>query len=138
MSDGASQTSKLELFTKKVNGFKQKNNFYKKFHLRCLNNTNSYLTPYTIPTPSLITRSPYSRIKLQRIEIFKADFRKLSILPKFRKWNIWQGVCVWWGGERHSIFCWLGTTPNASRSRKISIKSQLTHYLCLKLIRKMF
>ena len=44
--------------------------------------------------PSLITRSPYPAIQLLRIQIFKTDFRKLSILSKFWEWRIWQGMGV--------------------------------------------
>ena len=40
--------------------------------------------------PSLITHSLYPAIQLLRIQIFKTDFRKLSILSKFWEWRKWR------------------------------------------------
>ena len=43
-------------------------------------------------SPLLITPSPHPTINFPRMRIFKTGFRKLSILSKFWKWGIWQGV----------------------------------------------
>ena len=75
---------------------------------RVLNNTNFYFdksySPQLlvlslkvwiwskIPVLFLITTSTHSTAKLERIEIFKTGFRKLSILSKIRERRIWQGV----------------------------------------------
>lgn len=38
---------------------------------------------------------PHFTIKLRSIKIFKIGFTKLSILPKFWDWHIWQKVRGW-------------------------------------------
>ena len=43
-------------------------------------------------SPVFNTPSSHPTIKLPRMRIFKTGFRKLSILSKFWKWHIWQGV----------------------------------------------
>ena len=64
---------------------------------RVLPNTNSYFnesyflfSQVNFPHPFLVPNT--STIKFPRRRIFKTRFRKLSILSKFWKWRICQGV----------------------------------------------
>ena len=108
-----SETSKLELFTKRLKVYSQKlfsQKVLSSMFERVLNNTNIYFEEWYSPqllnissksidlmqsTIPLFNNSLTPPYKLQKIKIFKTDFRELSILSKLWEWCIWEGV-----GER--------------------------------------
>ena len=57
-------------------------------------NTSSRFIDLMRNTRNTLFNNPliYRTIQLPRIQIFKTEFRKLSILSKFWEWRIWQGV----------------------------------------------
>ena len=95
---GISQTSKVELFRKKVNVCSRKQfsqNYFLLWWILLLPTINTSLKSIDLmQNTSPLFNNPllHPTIKLRRIMTFKTGFRKLSILSKVWEWRIWQGV----------------------------------------------